>query len=320
MQRDDRICLIHNIQIESNILEYIYHRQVILEHLFIRSLTIYGLIRVHNRDFNKQVLVHLTIDQWQTFILIETSYFAHYSENNTDSFAFEYTLPSDDSLSNQISFAICYRVNKDEFWDNNFNRNYTIFITKKLAEKNTSILARDYRAANNYSRQAGNLCGLKNLQGTCYMNSILQTLFLTESLREILLSKRTCQSILVNELSNLFELISSNKYELLTPIPIKQILGSINIDYRNDCQQDAHEFLIYILDYLRKYLSIDELFQGAYKSIIKCQICSNTCQQIEYFTCLSLSIPFDNQCTLDDCWRYFQIEENLTDDEQWFCM
>ena len=114
-------------------------------------------------------------------------------------------------------------------------------------------LARDYHAISNTSQQAGNLCGLKNLQGTCYMNSILQSLSFTSLLTNYFFSNEfNSKEIIAKEYFNLLSLLCSEKYGCITPGPFKQILGHIRKDYLKHEQQDAHEFLIVLLDYLNR--------------------------------------------------------------------
>lgn len=119
-------------------------------------------------------------------------------------------------------------------------------------------IAEDYHAISNPPHQPGNLCGLKNLNGTCYMNSILQSLSFTSLLTDYFLSNQYIkdnESIIINEFWNLLYLLRCGKYRIITPRPFKQILGHIKYVYLNDQQQDAHEFLIFILDYMHTELN-----------------------------------------------------------------
>jgi len=127
-------------QYPTNLLQRVYEQQVVLESIFTRGMTAYGTVRVNNCSFHKRVIVKFTLDQWKTFSVINAYYSIHYSDDNTDSFQFKLTVPKDKLLisssqnptsSINISFAICYYANGQEFWDNNYSRNYTLKIIER---------------------------------------------------------------------------------------------------------------------------------------------------------------------------------------------
>lgn len=263
-QREYYLRISKNFQYPTDLLRRVYEQQVVLENIFIRGLTIYGTIRVNNCSFHKKVFVKFTIDQWRTSSIINAYYSRHYFDNNTDVFQFKMTIPI--SSSKNISFVICYFINGEKFWDNNHTQNYNLDITEKCKET-TSVLSQlsskestlykqieeDYHAISNPSHQAGNLCGLKNLGGTCYMNSVLRSLSLTSLLTNYFFSNKSIlEGIIVNEYLNLLYLLSCGKYDVLTPAPFKQVIGHIQKVYLGDQQQDAHEFLIFLLEELNR--------------------------------------------------------------------
>jgi len=81
-----------------------------------------GTVSVENIAYDKKVLVRSTQDGW----VHTTDRPAEYSssQGSTDYFSFE--LKFDLNLSRCLEFALCYQVNKTEFWDNNSGRNYSI--------------------------------------------------------------------------------------------------------------------------------------------------------------------------------------------------
>jgi hypothetical protein len=121
----------------TNLLERVYQQQVALENIFLRELTIYGTIRVNNCSFDKRVFVQFTIDQWKTSSKKNAYYSTHYSDNNTDVFQFKLTVSKEKLLlfsskaPKNISFAICYCVNGQDYWDNNYSRNYNFEIIER---------------------------------------------------------------------------------------------------------------------------------------------------------------------------------------------
>lgn len=93
------------------------------------------------------------------------------------------------------------------------------------------------------------------------MNSVLQALSFTSSLSEdLLLTEKTLETnstanrLLVNELVNVFYLLHFEQSSSISPMPFKQILGDLKPMYRGNQQQDAHEFLTFLLDYLHDAL------------------------------------------------------------------
>ena len=85
---------------------------------------------LNNISFDKKIFVKYTIDQWKTFSTLNTYYSMHYSDNNTDTFQFKLTISKDKPLT-KISFVICYCANGQEYWDNNYSRNYNLEIIEK---------------------------------------------------------------------------------------------------------------------------------------------------------------------------------------------
>lgn len=252
--------LSNNFRFPHNVLERVYDQQVILEHIFTRNFTAYGTIRVTNRAFDKQIVVRYTFDQWKTVWHLKGNYGRHYPENNTDVFYFKLFVPKEKcSWVRSVAFAIGYRVNDEEFWDNNHSENYTLQI--ETCESIDDQLAQDYQVRNDPCPQVRNLCGLTNLGGTCYINSILQSLFLTSVLTDYFISEvQSKNGLLVNEYRNLLLLLCAGKYATVIPRPLQRILGEKQRVYLTGEQQDAHEFFLYLLDELHQ-----DLFQVIFK-------------------------------------------------------
>ena len=116
--------------------DYLTFRQKIdrdfvsLENVIVKddeSITV-GTVKVKNIDFEKEVIVRVTWDDWKNQQDIFCTYARAYGPVTNahvvfDTFSFKITLPPS---SKRLEFCICYRVNNREYWDNNDNKNYTI--------------------------------------------------------------------------------------------------------------------------------------------------------------------------------------------------
>lgn len=87
------------------------------------SFCIKGTIRVRNLSFHKNVHVRYTMDQWKKSSDVEATYVNGSSDGFTDQFQFmlyAYGL----EIGEKLEFAVRYRVDSQEFWDNNNGHNY----------------------------------------------------------------------------------------------------------------------------------------------------------------------------------------------------
>ncbi|KAH8371583.1 hypothetical protein KR093_008097 [Drosophila rubida] len=87
-----------------------------------------GTIKVRNIDFQKEVIVRVTWDDWKSQQDIFCTFARAYGPATCahvvfDTFSFKITLPPS---SKRLEFCICYRSNDNEYWDNNDGKNYTI--------------------------------------------------------------------------------------------------------------------------------------------------------------------------------------------------
>ena len=92
---------------------------VCLESIREEPRCLHGIVRVSNLSFSKEVAIRWTHDNWKTSHDTHTQFLSNHGA--TDRFAFELPINGDD-----VSFAIRYRSESREFWDNNRGSNYTV--------------------------------------------------------------------------------------------------------------------------------------------------------------------------------------------------
>jgi hypothetical protein len=104
-----------------------------LESVMVRSPLVFLTIRVANIAYNKDVIVHLTENNWATTKQVKASYLSGASDSKTDRFYATITIPL---TCPQIDFAIKYTTIGTEFWDNNAGSNYTV----RTSERASSLI------------------------------------------------------------------------------------------------------------------------------------------------------------------------------------
>uniref|UniRef100_A0AC35GLN4 USP domain-containing protein n=1 Tax=Panagrolaimus sp. PS1159 TaxID=55785 RepID=A0AC35GLN4_9BILA len=184
------------------------------------------------------------------------------------------------------------------------------------AEKSTPSIYESLRSRNNgnstlginYSHQRGSPSGLANMGNTCYMNSVLQATFINDSFSKslfeslIFFKKEALNSEsfirrylpLMEALSNL---LSNRCSGISLTVFLRSVLGCVSTaadKFRNNRQEDAHEFLTDMLSQLQSEYNeavrqlngrrphflktndpIRECFGYTLRRIFSCQNCQN---------------------------------------------
>ncbi|XP_042543534.1 inactive ubiquitin carboxyl-terminal hydrolase 50 [Dipodomys spectabilis] len=193
--------------------------------------------------------------------------------------------------------------------------------------------------------------GLRNLGNTCYMNAILQCLCSISPLVEYFLSGKYITALQkdCSEVATAFAYLMTDMWlgdsDCVSPEIFRSALGNLYPTFMKKTQQDAQEFLIYVLNELHEALKkyhrrssdkkntqrccrkaianetsiITRLFEGQLNYGITCLKCENCTYKNEVFTVLSLSIPSQYQCSLQDCLQCFFQQDTLTWNNQIHC-
>lgn len=107
-------------------LDIVQSQNVALENAAVTDpicLTITGVVRVRNLDFNKSVLVRYTLDGWRSFSDLQ----AQYVENSCDGFSdkFSFILFGNSlEVGKRIEIAVRFLCKGQQYWDSNHGQNY----------------------------------------------------------------------------------------------------------------------------------------------------------------------------------------------------
>lgn len=154
-----------------------------------------------------------------------------------------------------------------------------------------------------------NTVGLDNIGNTCYLNASIQSL--NSILDKKLLSKISSDSKdkfgLVSSFRDLIlEMNSNNSSSTVCPRNFKEIFAKTFPEFKGFNQEDAHEFILKLIDFLHTRTNPSEKnmfssFYGTYYTRIECNICNyKTRKNKNLFSIISLPVDTDFSSCFDE--------------------
>ncbi|XP_045513128.1 ubiquitin carboxyl-terminal hydrolase 3-like isoform X1 [Pieris brassicae] len=223
-------------------------------------------------------------------------------------------------------------------------------------------------STNGKNHKEKRIVGLKNLGNTCFMNAVLQSLNNIQEFscyfsqlpslevktngRKIYHSRSYSRQemhdvVMAEELRKVLINLNNggcSSKGAISPECLFLVIWKVVPRFRGYQQQDAHEFLRYMLDRLHTELLqllppekaeggfvprvpstsiVTAVFGGTLQSQVCCLVCGTESKKFDPFLDLSLDLPecgrHDAPVTLTDCLASFVQVEELADTERYFC-
>ncbi|CAL1182113.1 Ubiquitin carboxyl-terminal hydrolase family protein [Candida parapsilosis] len=154
------------------------------------------------------------------------------------------------------------------------------------------------------------LTGLKNLGNSCYMNSVLQALFDLDSYRTYFQNMNPDIGVnpaedLASQLLKIYDGLYSGRYSVPSPLKgedyqlgvkpfvFKNLIGQNHAEFKTQRQQDANEFLLYLLDKLDNEfgLKLNQDLKFVYTEKVICDNCKHGSLKNELLD--NISVPLE---------------------------
>eukprot|EP00794_Sanderia_malayensis_P012688 gene12688-13990_t len=185
-----------------------------------------------------------------------------------------------------------------------------------------------------FAKAESGFVGLVNQAMTCYLNSLLQTLFMTPEFRNALYKWRfrgtstEASRSIPFQLQKLFIKLQTSKKRAVETTDLTKSFGWDSSEAWQ--QHDVQELCQVMFDALEEKLKdtdqadiINQLYQGKMKDYVRCLKCENESARIDSYLDIPLAIrPFgskESHSSIEEAFRAFTTPETLDGNNQYFC-
>lgn len=162
-----------------------------------------------------------------------------------------------------------------------------------------------------------NLTGFQNLGNSCYLNSVIQALFSLEDYDQFFKSKtfpevKDPSTDLLSQLIKIYDGLESGRYSApshskgdeyqlgIKPSAFKTLIGANHEEFKTQRQQDAYEFLLYILDNMDQGLGLQ--LNSLLKFLMANKVVCSSCKvgSIKYELIDTVAVPVEDKVLSKD--------------------